>query len=1046
MNISKLSVNRPVFVFMVFIAILVLGVVSLSRIGLDLFPDINFPVVAVITEYPDVGPFEVESQVTEPLEGAVGTVNGIERITSTSTEGSSLVIIEFTWGTDVDQAASDVRERVDLVRNFLPDDAERPTIVKFDPSIIPVMIFGMSGMSNIADMRRLAEEKVKGRLEQLDGVASAAINGGLEQAILVDLQIDKMQAYGLGINQVVSLLRSENLNLPVGQVQQGRTRYITRTLGELESIDQIRDIVVGNRGNVATYLKDVAEIVDGFKDKSSIVRINGVPGITIAVQKQAGKNTVRVAEEVNVEIAKIKNSLPGNVFLESIFDQADIINKSISSVAQTAIYGGLLAIIIIFVFLRNTRSTFIIAVAIPLSIIATFILMNFSNISINIISLGGLALGIGLLVDSSIVVLENIYRHRGKHENPQEAAIEGSSEVGSAIIASTLTTVVIFLPIAFVEGIAGALFRDMALTVAFSLMASLVVALSLIPMLASKFLYISKREEGKSRRLGARLSHSVDRFFSLIDGNYHGLLKWALGHRKWVVVIAIVVMLGSLALVPLVGTEFLPEQDQGSFVVDIDMPVGTALEATDEVAAQLEQLVVDNVAELKVLQATVGSADSFFGVGGSGSHIATIRVALVDLSARDKSVWEIQDDLRKKIGPIPGAKITVTQEGGGGPFGGGAPVTIDIRGYDLDRSKRLAEQVKGIVERVEGTRNVQTSIEEGNPELQIRVDRPKASALGLNVSTIARVLRSSVSGTTATRYRKSGEEFDIVVRLRKEDRESIEDLERIFVTTPSGEAIPLSNIAAVIREEGPVSINHKGQQRLLTVTAELFRRPLGQVRTEIEAELENLLIPSGFEVGFSGSAEDLQESFASLGLALLLAIFLVYAVMAAQFESLIDPFIVMFSLPLSIVGVVLLFLLTGTVFSVNAFIGIIMLAGIVVNNAIVLVDYINRLRKGGMELYDAVLEAGRTRLRPILMTALTTILALVPMGLELGEGSEVRAPLARAVIGGLSTSTILTLVFVPVMYTIFETISLRFKARREKRRMKRLSEEGVVEA
>ncbi|MGQ9630443.1 MAG: efflux RND transporter permease subunit [bacterium] len=1029
MNIFSLAVNRPVATSMVFVAILAIGFVAVTGIGRELLPDITFPVIAVIVDYANVGPEEIESLITRPIEGAVSTVNNVRSVNSTSREGSSVVTVEFEWGTDLDQAAIDVREKVDLIRDFLPSEASEPVVVKFDISLSPMIVMGMSGRRSSAELFKLAEEKVRNRLERLDGVASVSISGQDERAILVKVDAAKLRALDLSIDRVIAALRAENMNLPGGKIQRGRREFILRTIGEFRSLDQIRNVIIGSRRGVPIYLKDVGAVESGYKDRESIVRNNLNTGLIILVQKQAGKNTVEVADRVAREISEIRKILPRDVSIESVWDQSEVVRESIDSVIRAALQGGILALLVIFVFLRSGRSTLIVGVSIPISIISTFILMYFSGITFNIISLGGLALGVGMLVDGSIVVLENVFRHRYERgEDAKTAAIEGSGEVGTAIIASTLTTVAVFLPVVFVKGIAGEFFKDMAVTVTFSLMASLVVALSLIPMLTSKFLQAPAGNS--SHPLWAKFTRSTDAFFERVDLYYRGILSWALSHRRAVIATAVLLFLGSLVLIPLVGVDFIPAQDVGLFTVNIKMPVGTTLSETDKVVRLIEEKV-RGIPELSMMSSEVGSG-GFFGAG-SQPHRAQIFVKLVSPEHRRRSDVEIRQALLDEIGKISGADIRAETEGRIG--GGGSPVRIDIRGFDLEEGKRLAEQIRGIVESVRGTRNVKTSLDEGKPELQFRIDRDKASSMGLSVSSIANAIKASVAGAVATKYRVRGDEYDVIVRLRDEDRATIDDLTGIFVSTPAGAMIPVGNITSVVSASGPVSIERKNQERVIAVTADLIGRDLGSVISEIKDRIASqVAIPGGFEVAFSGSAQDLAESFSSLGLALLLAIGLTYMIMAAQFESLLDPFIIMFSVPLAVIGVVLMFVLTGTIFNVNAFIGTIMLEGIVVNNAIVLVDYTNRLRRDrGMGISEAILEAGRTRLRPILMTSITTILGMLPMALGIGAGNEVRAPLARAVIGGLTTSTLLTLVVVPVVYSIFETIGLKIKSRRAAR-------------
>jgi len=1014
MSLSRIAIRRPIATFMVFLAILVLGGFSLRRIAIDLYPDITFPVIMVMTGYEGAAPLEVEKMVTEPLEKMVSTVNNIEEVSSVSSDGSSFITVSFDWGTDMDEAANDVREKISLVKAALPEGANDPLIFKFDPSLMPLMVLSLSGDQDLVQLRHLADENIRYELEQVEGVASIDISGGREREIQVQVDRSRLASVGLSLNQVINILRAENLNLPGGYLESGEKEFFVRTVGEFTQVSQIEKVVIANKGGVPIYLRDVAQVKDTFKERRSEVRINGKPGIIMVVRKQSGTNTVTVADQVHKKLAQMKKSLPQDVEVGTIFDTSRFIKDSIFQLEQVAILGAIIAIIIIFLFLANIPSSLIIFTAIPLSIMVAFILMHVTHLTLNIMTLGGLALGVGMLVDSAIVVLESIFRHREEGKSIEEAAVVGSDEVGMAITASVLTTLVVFLSLLFITGIASIFFKHLAYTVAFALLSSLFVALTLIPVLCSKYLSIS------SRRVGEEKKGSSRRRFRYVEERYQRVLGWALGHRKTVIISSVAILAASFLLVPRIGTRFMPEMDEGMFSVDVEMPVGTKLALTDEMTRRVEEGIRENTPELEELLAQVGAAGGMMGFSGGGSHKASLTVKLVDLSQRKRSTREVIDSLRAKLSEVGEARVSFS---GGDPgeqmLFGGTPIALGIKGHDLTQGKRLAQEVFDSVEKVKGVVEPRISFEQGQPELQVRIDRDKASSLGLNFSQIAQTIRSANAGTVASWFREGGDEYDILVRLQAEDRQTPADLEKIFITSPLGRQISLDTVARVEEGVGPVRIERKGQERVITVSGGIKGRDLGSITRDIKEALADIRIPEDFLVEFGGEQEEMTESFRSLFFALLLAVVLVYMVMASQFESLRHPFVIMFSLPFATIGVILMLFLTGTTFTIIVYIGLIMLAGIVVNNGIVMISYINILRERGLALSEAVRMGARRRLRPILMTTFTTVFALLPMALGIGAGSEMWAPMARTVIGGLLTSFLFTLVLVPVLYTIF---------------------------
>jgi len=1004
MFLPEFATKRSVTVFMIFIAVIYFG----------------------------AGPEEIESMVTKPMEMSLSTVKNLKNIYSYSLEDISAIMLEFDWDTDMDMAAVDIREKVDIVRGNLPEDTENPWIFKFDPSMMPILFLGVSGTKqDLAELRTLAEEVIQPRLERLEGIAAATPMGGLEREIRIELDRFKMEGLGISTQQVTSAIRASNLNLPGGHLRFGQKDFLIRTTGQFTEVSQLEGVVLSNHHSAPIYLSDVANIKDDFKERTSSVTVNGKESLLITVQKESQANTVQAAKRVKKALTELKQELPQGVEISSIFDASVFIQRSIDNVKKAALEGGLLAIIIILIFLRNFSSTIIISTAIPISVIATFILLYFGKMSLNIATLGGLALGIGRLVDDSIVVLENIFRHRQRGERPSQAAQIGASEVSSAVLAATVTTIAVFVPIFFVTGIAGVLFRPMAYTVSLSLAASYFVAMVLIPLLSSKFLKVKRVNNPGKNNLLQKLSGQSQGVFDGLDDCYQKVVSWAITHKKTVIFIVFAFLIITLPLVKFIGAEFLPEIDEGEFDISVKMPVGTELDKTRSVVSKMENIILEDVPELNTLAARTGIEGKGFAALASifrditGPHAAVVGVYLSDVSERNRSVFEIMDTLRAKTKDLPDADIKYTSAGMMTEMHGmgTAPLVVEIRGYDQKVSLNLAQQLLKLIRTVPGTKDVRIERETGMPELQIRIDRDKASDLGLSISYIANTIQTNMEGTVASFFRdpKMGKEYDILVRLRERDRKNLFDLDRISLILPTGKKIPLSSVAKVVKAEGPTRIERKNQQRMLTVTSQVSGRPAGSVAAELQSKIKKELeVPSNFNVAVTGSYKDQQESFVSLFLALLLAVALVYMALAAQFESLLEPFIIMFSVPLGILGVIWGLFLTGFSLNVLSFIGVIMMAGIVVSNAILLVDYSNVLLRRGMGLYEAVVTAGRTRLRPVLMTTLTTMFALLPLAVGIGEGSEIQSPMAVAVISGLLVSTLLTLVFIPTLYTIVQ--------------------------
>ena len=1024
MRLPHFGVKYPVTTTMIFVSFIIMGLVSVSRLGLDLMPEIEIPVISVSTSYEGAGPEEVESKISKVLEDTLATVKNLDRVESSSEEGISVVSLKFDWGTNLDEAANDVRDMVGLSERYLPDEVDRPMILKFDLSMMPILILAVTADESYPILYDLVEDRISDPLKTVPGVAAATITGGLERQILIEVDRFRLEAYHLSANQIISALQKENLDIPGGHIRTGLKDYLIRTPEEVE-IDEIEKIIVYTTPEgSAIYLKDVATVKDAFKEKTREVEINRRPGLIVMVQKQSGSNTVDVTEKALAKVEELKKNLPPDVDIVVARDFSEFIRGTIDNLKNALLFGGILVILIILFFLRNIRAGFIVACSIPTSLIIAFFLLYMGGYTLNIISVSSLAIAMGMVVDASIVVLDNIYRHREKGQRAQEASIFGATEVGKAITASTLTTIAIFIPIVFIGGITGIMFTQMAFVICLTLLASLFTALTLIPMLSARFLRVTGEKEKKRGRLGVIYRQS-ERLFQQLDSLYANFLTWAVSHRKTVIIGSVSILLLSLLLLPLVGTRFMSDVDASMFRVTIELPVGTRFEETGKVAQAMTDIIEREVPEKRVIFAWWGSSESgrMRSVhGGQGPNIGMVGARLVPKEQRQRLVKTIVDELRPLTARFPGAKIRFNTEDpmSGLLFAEGKPFVIEIYGHDLDTGMALANEIAGQLQQIKGIVDIDISRKMGKPELRIKVDRDKASHLGFNVSDIGNTVQVFFSGREATKYREKGKEYDIFVRLREEDRADIADLENSFVTSPTGKQVRLTEVAQIIEESGPVTIDRKNQQRVIRVTANLSGRDLGSAVSEAKQRLARLRIPQDFVIDFGGEREEQQEAFTLLTIALLLGMVLVYMVIASQFESFRDPFIILFSIPFGMVGVIWVHLIFRQIFNLNSFIGLIMLVGIVGNNAIVLISYINILRARGLGVREAVIEGGRTRLRPVLMTTLTTVCGLLPLTLSKGEGSEEWVTLSLTVIGGLLFSTLITLIFVPTLYSIFE--------------------------
>jgi HAE1 family hydrophobic/amphiphilic exporter-1 len=1072
-RLIEIATERRVTIIMMMTAIVLFGMVSLSRLNLNLLPDISYPTLTVRAELTGAAPIEIENLLTKPIEEAVGVVRNVRLVRSVSRSGQADVTIEFLWGTDMDMAGVDIREKLDIL--FLPLEASRPLLLRFDPASEPIVRLGLlcksewtvparDAKGNVDDeappktmydadcgtesrlkaLRRLAEDRIKAELEAEEGTAAVKVSGGLEDEIQIRVDQQKLSQLGISTGQIAEKIRVENVNLSGGRLEEGNQRFLVRTLNEFQSIDDFRDAIVGYVADQPVYLRDVATVEQGYKDREAITRVKGQESVELAIYKEGDANTVQVAERVKSRLANLGESLPENFELVTIYDQSKFISSAVSSVRLAAILGGLIAVFVLYGFLRDARATMIVGVAIPVSVIGTFLLMHTNDISLNIMSLGGIALAVGMLVDNSIVVLENIVRKKEQGDSIIEAAQNGTAEVGGAVVAATLTTIAVFFPMVFISGIAGQLFKDQALTVTFALIFSLIVALTLIPMLASLGAQ-SRYDDGGDGRPANWFTRSVafvvrmfgfvffairyvfwivlwvptwilQAFYKFIAAIYPGLLRWSLQHRPAVIVVSLLLFAGTMALVPRLGTELIPQFSQGEFTANLRLPPGMPLSETDK-AIQVAQRVAAEIDDVELNYSVAGTGNRLdANPVDAGDNTGTLSITLKEGSTREAEDRTMAA-MRSELSTLAGVQYEFTRPS---LMSFSSPLQIEISGYDLGSLSRVSQDIMQAMSASGRFADLKTTIENGNPEIQIVFDQERAAKLGLAVRDIADSVVANVRGELATRYTWRDKKIDVLVRSVDTRKSSIEEIRRLIVNPTSDRPITLDAVATVSISMGPSEIRRIAQDRVAIISANLAYGDLGAAAAEATTIVNGTPMPAGINAVVSGQSEEMQDSFKSMQFALALAVFLVYLVMASQFESLIHPFVILFTIPLALIGAVLALFITGTTINIVAFIGVIMLAGIVVNNAIVLVDLINQLQAQGKAKIESILEAGTARLRPILMTSLTTTLGLLPMAAGFGEGSEVRAPMAITVIGGLTVSTLLTLVVIPVVYSLMD--------------------------
>lgn len=1070
--LARKAVERPVTFFMTALIVIGFGLFGLSNLRLNLYPDVSFPTITIYTTYEGVAPGDMETLITRRIEESVGSISGVREVRSSSKQGASVVKLKFDWGTNLYIAESDVRKELDGIRRTIPDDAEQPIVFSYDPNQEPIMVLTLtSDIKSPREIRTIAKQDLEQRLERIPGVASSQTAGGYERQINIDISNEQMRTYDLSISTIASKLQQENIQIPAGELVEGRTIYSLRTIGEFKNVDQIRNTIIATRDGEPIKLEDIANVEDGVAQPIGNVHVGGNDGVIVNVYRQSDANVVTTANSVVDRLDDMENVLPGDVSVDVLTNKAEFIEQSISNLVWTGVQAVILVVLILLAFLRSGRSAFIIAVSIPVSIISTFSIMDWSNLSLNIISLSGLTLAVGMVVDDAVVVLENIFRFKEEGHSREEASVFGAQEVAVPVVISTLTTLVVFIPILFVPGIAGFLFRDLALTISFALSVSSVVALSLIPMMSSQLLDRNESaEETKDSYLKRLLDWSRDNiykriiaspllllgaivypliwgyrylagkiggffsntvapvitnFLNRVEERYRRTLDRYLHRSGTVVMSAVVIFLVTLPLYNFLGGEFFPKVDDSSFVLDVQREPGVSLFELERSISQVESIIKKEVPEARLIVSDFGDKEGVEGADDPGGYQGTVRVELKPQEQRQRTESQIVGSVLEKLEIVAGTEIKELQQDPLSPEGESGLV-VQIYGYDAQTKEKIAKGVKDQLRDIDGIVNVFSTADQGRPELRVLMDRERISRLGMTTSEVANALSNAVKGNMATTYVDQGIEFEVMVQLDENEKTTVSDLRNLQIESPSGDWVPLGSLARIERYSGPTNILRINQERVTEVTADLSGKDLKTAAAQTRAQLNNINWPEGYRYEIGGSAEDQQESFYYLVIAFIIAGILTYMVMASQFESLVEPFIIILTIPLALTGVLFILWITGTSISVTSMVGLILLSGIVVNNGIVMIDYIKILQAREYSRHDAIVEGATRRLRPILMTALTTILSMVPLALELGSGSETWSPMARTVIGGLTMSTLLMLFVVPCLYKLINSMVENF--------------------
>jgi len=996
-----------------------MGLYSLTQLPIDLYPEMELPFIGVVTTYGGASASDIETNVTRPVEDALNSVSNLKEITSTSSDGLSVIFMNFEYGTNLDEASNDIRSNLGFIDRVLPKDAEKPMIMKFNSSMMPIIFYAVTAKESYRGLEKILDEKIVNPLNRIEGVGSVNLAGVPGRKVYIDVDPRKMEAYNLTIEQIGGILAAENMNMPAGYIEMGKTDYPLRIQGEFPESDIMKNIVISSYNGNNVYLKDVATVRDTIRETRLDTRINGLQGMTLYVQKQSGGNTVKVTKDVEAALEQLKKDLPADVKIEKLFDSATFIKDSISNLTETLLYAAIFVVLVVLFFLGRWRATLIIIVTIPISLVVAFIYLFITKESVNIISLTSLSIAIGMVVDDAIVVLENITKHVERGSRPREAAIYATNEVWLAVIVTTLTVVAAFFPLTFVTGLTGVLFKQLGMLVTITIITSVVAAITLTPTMSALLLkWYPIRKDAPFWTYDGSIRKWLDNF----DHFYEKTLRWALHHKRVTVLIAFVIFSGSMALFTKIDTEFFPESDQSEVYATIELQTGTRVDETLKTTDKVDKIVKEKFPEVKLTSTSTGADDeagfsSLFGAGGT--HVISYTIALVPIEERQRSSQEIAEQLRSELARVPEiVDYTVSTQQNMGSFGSNT-VDVEIYGYNIAETNNVAEELAAKIRKMRGANDVTISRDKSKPELQIILDQGKMMANGLNTATVSAAVRNRVSGLTSTRLRQSGDEYDVVVRFREDARNTLTDIENIGITNPMGQVVRLGEIANIKEFWSPPSIQRKRRERIVTVSFTPYKRSLTELQTEVQKAIDETRLPSGVMVQISGAIQDQMESFMDIAFLIVVSLILVYLVMASQFESLKMPFIIMFSIPFAFSGVAIALFLTKTTLSVISAIGAVMLIGIVVKNAIVLVDFINLMRERGNELYEAVAMSGRSRLRPVIMTSATTILGMLPLALSKGSGSELWSPMGIAVIGGLVFSTLVTLVLVPVIYTIF---------------------------
>ena len=1033
MSIYGSAVQKPITTMMVFIAIMVFGIYSLVKLPVDIYPDIEFPAITVLTTYSGANAADIETNISKPIEDALNTIDNVKTITSVSRDNISVVSLEFEYETDLSEAANDIRDAMGLLEDNLPDGADKSTIFKFSSSMIPIQMYSITADESYEGLAKILDKRIINPLNRIEGIGSVMLMGKPTRQIRIEVNPRKLEAYNLTIEQIGGILQAENLNMPTGNIKMGQLNYPLRVEGEFQNSEQVKNVVLGNFNGQAIYLKDVAIVIDGPKEMTLDERINGKLGVRMMVMKQSGANTVKIAREVNSKREELRTTLPSDIQIDTIFDSSEFIKGSINNLTSTLMYALFFVTLVVFLFLGRWRATFIIVLTIPISLIVSFIYLYITGSSINIISLSALSIAIGMVVDDAIVVLENISKHIDRGASPREAAIYATNEVWLAVIVTTLTVVAVFFPMTLISGMTGVLFRELGWIVTITVVTSTLAAITLTPMLSAQMLRLKKKEsKPKKYSFDAVMVPLFDR----LDNWYGNVLGWSINHKSVITIVSFVLFFGTLFLGAKLGTEFMPETDEGRLSLSVELQSGTRVEKTVELARKIDA-IVQSYPEVKLVSTSAGSDED----GGlmamfqsTGTNRINYTISLTDVEDRERSVWDIAEQIRKDIAVFP--EITdYNLSAGGGSAMAGNTVDLEIYGFDIQNSTLLANELAKKIENIEGARDIKISREKEKPELRVELDREKMTSVGLSTAMVSTAMYNRVAGMVASKFREEGDEYDILIRFGEEFRSSVTDIENIALQTTTGQTVHLGDVGKVKEYWAPPNIERKRRERIVTVSVTPYKVSLGEMANRIKKIVDKTDIPSEMLIEVGGAYEDQQEGFMDLAMLLVLSLLLVYIVMASQFESLKMPFIIMFSIPFAFTGVILALYFTNSTLSLIAALGAVMLVGIVVKNAIVLVDYINLMRDRGYPLDEAIVLSGKSRLRPVLMTALTNILGMLPLALSTGKGSEIWSPMGISVIGGLIFSTVITMIIVPVIYRVFTRRHERDKGRKIEREL-----------